>query len=97
MRISDWSSDVCSSDLVGNLSFAERLDQAADGVLDRMVGNEAEHVANLVGIDVVGADIVRRLDLDRNLAALGKDLRDHSLHGTGDVYDRHVLDRKSVV
>src|SRR3546814_14403247 len=28
MRISDWSSDVCSSDLVGQLMLADGLDQA---------------------------------------------------------------------
>src|SRR3546814_16322088 len=40
MRISDWSSDVCSSDLVGPMSV-----QVPNGVVDIAVADEAEAVA----------------------------------------------------
>src|SRR3546814_14378976 len=57
MRISDWSSDVCSSDLGGGEMRVERLPPAAGEQ------REAESEAGAWG-DVVGhAPIIRRYDL----------------------------------
>src|SRR3546814_20075538 len=42
MRISDWSSDVCSSDLLGGLDPADRLDfGTADGLV---IGDDRQHL-----------------------------------------------------
>src|SRR3546814_7395072 len=35
MRISDWSSDVCSSDLVTNATFPSKLDETIAGLLSK--------------------------------------------------------------
>src|SRR3546814_18104644 len=70
MRISDWSSDVCSSDLivvakdklVDRLrAIVEGIDQRlADGVLERPLGTVADRDADaaelVVRLDVVGAE-----------------------------------------
>src|SRR3546814_16900691 len=51
MRISDWSSDVCSSDLTGQVALDQargivealrRIDQAAEGRADRHVEDERQ-------------------------------------------------------
>src|SRR3546814_12210209 len=45
MRISDWSSDVCSSDLAGDGLLFDTADPTMPG--DHLVGYD--HVANLLG------------------------------------------------
>src|SRR3546814_4420817 len=80
MRISDWSSDVCSSD----------LDQAPGVVvqhrLDEGVGHPHRVVGVLAGYREVGVGIpiaVVGLEVDRGVALLGE------LHHAGDVVLRH--------
>src|SRR3546814_7682339 len=74
MRISDWSSDVCSSDLVADLvGFAERhrdaLGAGAGGAADAVhVGLrhvrqvEVDDVADLLHVDAAGRDVSRDQD-----------------------------------
>src|SRR3546814_14335333 len=45
MRISDWSSDVCSSDLVGDSNIL--IDGFMDWVVDNDVNSKGEYHANL--------------------------------------------------
>src|SRR3546814_5129184 len=54
MRISDWSSDVCSSDLVLALGQGEFLDQAHVGVLQRF-GGGGDLLQRGVAVAVEGA------------------------------------------
>src|SRR3546814_5044270 len=58
MRISDWSSDVCSSDLAAHQPFGQRRD--APGALLRQMHVEGAAIA------------AGRLILDRRLAAVGR-------------------------
>src|SRR3546814_8940329 len=62
MRISDWSSDVCSSDLVGiagqRLHASEREHEAARTV--HPVRADGEHACDIEGAD----DLARRADPD---------------------------------
>src|SRR3546814_5253331 len=84
MRISDWSSDVCSSDLFG----AEVADQA----LDRPGGRVAQR-ADRVALDLLG-DLEQRIDLAR-LGVAGTQPFHHAPHPAGAFATRG--DRKSVV
>src|SRR3546814_4214139 len=52
MRISDWSSDVCSSDLVVGVG---RIVAGAE-VIGRHLPHIADHVIEAVGIGLVAAD-----------------------------------------
>src|SRR3546814_7113595 len=61
MRMSDWSSDVCSSDLLENgwgadFDFCRRLAAEAKSVLDLGCGTGELAVALSEGCDVVGVD-----------------------------------------
>src|SRR3546814_1111461 len=96
MRISDWSSDVCSSDLVGALARAVRpqAEQRAD-VLDReaeiaRVGDEAQAVD--VGLRIVAIAAVaarRRRDQADLLVMADHPLRDRArLRGLADIHSR---------
>src|SRR3546814_19798536 len=98
MRISDWSSDVCSSDLLG----AHVVQVAADAVAgaddiarDRLVlGDERLGVAAQVDVDVAAldalddaghplADAILPLVHDLTPLALAPALHDHPLGGLG--------------
>src|SRR3546814_20213925 len=75
MRISDWSSDVCSSDLGGLL---ERIDFAAD--LGRRLaecGQEAIQIADSIPADVLRDTIMRvrrkRRDLEKERIAITRE------------------------
>src|SRR3546814_17052657 len=80
MRISDWSSDVCSSDLIANRRAAVLTDPQVLGVadeIDRLVadaGAEVKAKRDLVGLEAEHADAaatVRRLraEAGRNAGA----------------------------
>src|SRR3546814_9887600 len=65
MRISDWSSDVCSSDLVAR--DAEELDRASQR---ERIGRDDAHVR----LDVDEAARVERLGVDDGRVDVGEDL-----------------------
>src|SRR3546814_20327040 len=80
MRISDWSSDVCSSDLAADAANVEAVVAGAPGraqggaearglALDADAGFEAEEVAD-VGDELVG-DLLVALDADRDRQVFG--------------------------
>src|SRR3546814_11059106 len=78
MRISDWSSDVCSSDLVlGLLLLLElhrvlrRLAPTRAAVLARRVGPLVESLAALLVLEDVDAEAPRDLDLGAGVASHG--------------------------
>src|SRR3546814_13344744 len=49
MRISDWSSDVCSSDLAGDeIGFAHRPSRRLDGISSPFVSSEVETPIEIV-------------------------------------------------
>src|SRR3546814_18773150 len=74
MRIIDWSSDVCSSDLIGQLTLEGKVDGAAPCRFrrDRVVGLQApqivpqadsgtepdRHAGNLQAVDKAGLEVV---------------------------------------
>src|SRR3546814_4980093 len=70
MRISDWSSDVCSSDLAGIIGHLESGVHRLVEILDRLEGALAEQL----GDDVGGAEqFVRHgddIDIERRLIAV---------------------------
>src|SRR3546814_12290239 len=53
MRISDWSSDVCSSDLLGAFGFAEHRFERAGDLVERFLRGP-DLVAILARRDVLG-------------------------------------------
>src|SRR3546814_5763491 len=74
MRISDWSSDVCSSDLLDQLVVLDEvqgllqrvLDRRAE--LDRVVLARGAHVGQRLGLDDVdGEVVVLRVDADQQI------------------------------
>src|SRR3546814_13753881 len=72
MRISDWSSDVCSSDLLGRLVEKEKIDaQARDAALERI-----EPIDGVVGMSTCGLVIeaaTEREEIKRSIfEAVGK-------------------------
>src|SRR3546814_17928592 len=87
MRISDWSSDVCSSDLAG---LTAPLHLTADGkaLLARMTSAEVSAW--------LGEDLPPRTDRSKGLGALLTELED--IRRSGFAYDdEEHTDRKSVV
>src|SRR3546814_13989445 len=106
MRISDWSSDVCSSDLGDRQLLGDHAGMHAllDGAVDAL--REAEQldaVAELVGIgDVQRRHVADALDIDRSeidLAAEGQRGENGKLVRGVDAVDvdAGVRDRKRVV
>src|SRR3546814_11879187 len=102
MRISDWSSDVCSSDLVGVLDGLDarnpRLEPAnvRDVVLQRVVG-EADAAA-AVGLDQRGRAALAELQPDQRLDLLGQTgLAVLADRGIGRLHARPRGDRLSVL
>src|SRR3546814_8815781 len=67
MRISDWSSDVCSSDLIGRPSINSRL---MTDMLNLHVNGEQRRIANGASL----ADLVRQLELDPAKVAVERNL-----------------------
>src|SRR3546814_2375673 len=74
MRISDWSSDVCSSDLDGEVGVEEalrllhdRLDDARVGVTDVDDADPAREVDEHVAVDVRDRRILRARGEDRQV------------------------------
>src|SRR3546814_13095024 len=97
MRISDWSSDVCSSDLFAEV---DELAASAIGVEQRQRDAGARAFADLdlatavihVGLHVTG---MRGIDLDRRVAQLPREMGGV---GVDRAFRRAVCrDRKSVV
>src|SRR3546814_1956380 len=80
-RISDWSSDVCSSDLTGNVRILV-------GNFSLGVKHQHNNIARLYGL--------QRLD-DREFFYRLKDLAPATQAGRIDKGIRHAIDRKSVV
>src|SRR3546814_6680687 len=62
MRISDWSSDVCSSDLPALHAFRHQLEGFRDLLLEVAVGGAASHGADRAhaAIGLVGPALVER-------------------------------------
>src|SRR3546814_1178181 len=91
MRISDWSSDVCSSDLLcASLRYFLQIDETA-GALDDVRIDEAQHirrVAQFVGIDQTrcGEKVANAFERNRRNRLIERQLA----HAR-----RNVLDRKS--
>src|SRR3546814_3836250 len=72
MRISDWSSDVCSSDLRGGLRVLEVLQEDA-GAAEQHLATVGDPNFDVDGrlADGIGRDLAVRLDGDEN-AGLGR-------------------------
>src|SRR3546814_2378402 len=66
MRISDWSSDVCSSDLVGSVQDAGAFDLAVAAGLDHAGGGLVD---GRIGVDHLGGR-ARRVGDHERLGAL---------------------------
>ncbi|CAB4699595.1 unannotated protein [freshwater metagenome] len=77
---------------VRQLARLERLAQVAHRVLDGETRLEARDALDLVRIDVVGADVVRRRGHDRDIALVGKLLLHDALGDQRDLHDRQVLE-----
>src|SRR3546814_9994232 len=102
MRMSDWSSDVCSSDLDGGLEILLRhapgaaVARAALDDLHVGLGQQAEHFCRLGG-DVLGAGVTGHVQggaaLER-AESLGQALL---LGDVDDIFGNVEGDRKSVV
>src|SRR3546814_2247648 len=88
MRISDWSSDVCSSDLIADGLLVDREDAAGGAVLGRHIAD-----GRLVGQGQVVEAVAVELD---ELAddALGAQHLHHGQHQIGD--RKRVVKGKSV-
>src|SRR3546814_11753212 len=92
MRISDWSSDVCASDLIG-ISTADLVQQVrpADHLVERVEAELGEGFTDLLGDE--GEQVHHLLGRARELVAQARVLGAHP-DRTG---VRVALDRKSVV
>src|SRR3546814_5996808 len=96
MRISDWSSDVCSSDLL--LAYRNGADQAVDQLSDRLASTPADSVQGGTCLVVDGtcgehggaSEEASELADVRVVSGAGEDL-----HADG-VADRHVAGEESV-
>src|SRR3546814_14401775 len=72
MRISDWSSDVCSSDLIKRLDLRRLLVGRRRGILLLFAMQQNQHVAVLdVGDGRVGGELERGLDVRFGFGGLG--------------------------
>src|SRR3546814_11645415 len=96
MRISDWSSDVCSSDLVGQPHLLARIGENVDQriiSLDLAVRNPAAEM------DLRRGGRSRRLRLERGLHRNAADEQQpsHRLRGDARGHRREQGDRDSVV
>src|SRR3546814_9493703 len=73
MRISDWSSDVCSSDLIGDAAIAIPFDAGEPDTIASMVAQTAEHFGR---IDVLhnNAALLDLAFLERDRTAVDTDI-----------------------
>src|SRR3546814_4768338 len=80
MRISDWSSDVCSSDLEGSIRLCRLLEELQRGPFD-------------IAVEIGNADhtLVRRIDV---LAVDLEILGDLPAGGAGERALRHLLEHR---
>src|SRR3546814_13556651 len=68
MRISDWSSDVCSSDLFSHLGKTRLLHGRRDELRDPLTAPHFERLATQIGQDhlhlaaIIGVDRARRVE-----------------------------------
>src|SRR3546814_3572752 len=67
MRISDWSSDVCSSDLLGAVLAADLHDRA-----ELLVEQRAAHVVGAVAAPAFERDVEPEVRAERHLAQRGE-------------------------
>src|SRR3546814_4575644 len=75
MRISDWSSDVCSSDLAGAW---DRGTAGVDGALDAVLARPGDHALRLLALlHAAEADLAQQLHA--GLGELLEVLLDHAL------------------
>src|SRR3546814_20841379 len=92
MRISDWSSDVCSSDLKGRLSYRWKSKYAGIGPADaaRLKGLEEENrrLKNLLAESML--DNAALKDLDRKSVVEGK-----SVSVRVDLGGRRIIKKKT--
>src|SRR3546814_1836411 len=97
MRISDWSSDVCSSDLLG---IVGRIDEGApddDAVVRAKRGGKHVGALGMAAVIVAGAGLAFRIGLDEEAAEIGNrgvDLVGLGAPPCGDVRIERI-DRKS--
>src|SRR3546814_5547945 len=90
MRISDWSSDVCSSDLIEGLAGGSAVGGEAD-LLDLRLGFAQLGIA--VALQRGAAVVVADGAVQRALALL--QLADDRLQLVERLFERHRADRKS--
>src|SRR3546814_20885762 len=93
MRISDWSSDVCSSDLVG--ASPEEVAEAAVGAARQ--GVEGEVSARRIGLPVVGEGDDGAPPVGLHVAAQRGDRERPPAGDGGDGAEIETGDRTSVV
>src|SRR3546814_21079332 len=74
MRISDWSSDVCSSDLHQYTTVAEAINAVSSGAISVLPGNAVIYNSNgtvTVAEGVIGTDAVNVAQLEQAVAENG--------------------------
>src|SRR3546814_10195245 len=71
MRISDWSSDVCSSDLSGRIGDADTVPAGGLGLVERLVGGLERRARVAIAEDV--GDPAREGDLPEGFVGLAID------------------------
>src|SRR3546814_13241190 len=98
MRISDWSSDVCSSDLFGTVAYLVQRKARIDIALV-LIAQQAEIGHRGDRHDRVEERRIEHVRLERRIAAVGPS-DDRQLGGIGDTLLHEPpagVDRKSVV
>src|SRR3546814_15021439 len=93
MRISDWSSDVCSSDLLLQVGLAEhRAHEIA--LLDADAMLAGQHAADLdAELQDVGAEVLRLLQLARLVGVVEDERMQVAVAGVKDVGDAQAVER----
>src|SRR3546814_7120048 len=94
MRISDWSSDVCSSDLTANTIVIHRADKLGLAQLHQLRGRvgRSHHQAYAYlltpGEDAITSNAKKRLEAIQSMEELGAgfflSMRDLEIRGSGD-------------
>src|SRR3546814_10128630 len=84
MRISDWSSDVCSSDLFVNLFH--RAAAKKHQLIDRLTDEIRLLLAEQDGTEIATADLEDKIDLARKVEQSAK-----AYEGMRDTAERHYL------
>src|SRR3546814_19850121 len=97
MRISDWSSDVCSSDLVSVSLIGMQAGISGEAFEDELLAATRSHISRLFAFDAMDIVLVDEGDSGFHFATGAATLGAKVL---GDELDRRVADgqnRKSVV